>query len=113
MSDLFWLTDAQMARLEPFFPKSHGKPRVDERCQPWIESRDGITVVVEPKPYWAVDLRVFRLDRREYCLYADWLVDGGRSRFYGHIDTSGDDVMRNARAMIAREITDGLWDAAQ
>ncbi|MCA2009797.1 IS5/IS1182 family transposase, partial [Cribrihabitans pelagius] len=28
MSDLFWLTDAQMARLEPFFPKSHGKPRV-------------------------------------------------------------------------------------
>ena len=31
MSDLFWLTDAQMARLRPFFPKSHGKPRVDGR----------------------------------------------------------------------------------
>ncbi|WP_226689719.1 IS5 family transposase [Ruegeria arenilitoris] len=31
MSDLFWLTDAQMARLEPFFPMSHGKPRVDDR----------------------------------------------------------------------------------
>ena len=31
MSDLFWLTEAQMARLEPFFPKSHGKPRVDDR----------------------------------------------------------------------------------
>ncbi|MBO9399051.1 IS5 family transposase [Shimia sp. R9_2] len=31
MSDLFWLTDAQLARLEPFFPKSHGKPRVDDR----------------------------------------------------------------------------------
>jgi len=28
MSDLFWLTDAQMSRLNPFFPKSHGKPRV-------------------------------------------------------------------------------------
>ena len=28
MSNLFWLNDAQMARLEPFFPKSHGKPRV-------------------------------------------------------------------------------------
>ena len=27
----FWLTDAQMARLQPFFPKSHGKPRVDDR----------------------------------------------------------------------------------
>ena len=31
MSDLFWLSGAQMARLEPYFPKSHGKPRVDDR----------------------------------------------------------------------------------
>ncbi|MBU2031782.1 MAG: IS5/IS1182 family transposase, partial [Alphaproteobacteria bacterium] len=26
MSNLYWLTDEQMARLEPYFPKSHGKP---------------------------------------------------------------------------------------
>ena len=31
MSDLFWLTAAQMARMAPFFPKSHGQPRVDDR----------------------------------------------------------------------------------
>ena len=31
MRDLFWLTSEQMARLEPFFPKSHGRPRVDDR----------------------------------------------------------------------------------
>ena len=31
MSDLFWLTDAQMAHLKPFFPKSHGRPWVDDR----------------------------------------------------------------------------------
>jgi len=31
MSDLFRLTDEQMERLQPFFPKSHGKPRVDDR----------------------------------------------------------------------------------
>ncbi len=31
ISNLFWLTDAQMARLAPFFPKSHGKPRADDR----------------------------------------------------------------------------------
>lgn len=30
MSDLFWLTEAQISRLEPYFPKSHGKPRVDD-----------------------------------------------------------------------------------
>ena len=31
MRDLYWLTDEQMARLAPFFPKSHGRPRVDDR----------------------------------------------------------------------------------
>jgi transposase len=31
VSDLYWLTDEQMARLEPYFPKSHGRPRVDDR----------------------------------------------------------------------------------
>ena len=31
MSDPYWLTEEQMARLQPYFPKSHGKPRVDDR----------------------------------------------------------------------------------
>ncbi len=31
MSNLYWLTEAQIERLKPFFPKSHGKPRVDDR----------------------------------------------------------------------------------
>lgn len=31
MSDLYWLTDEQMARLRPYFPKSHGRPQVDDR----------------------------------------------------------------------------------
>ena len=31
MSDLYWLTGEQMAPLEPYFLKSHGKPRVDDR----------------------------------------------------------------------------------
>jgi len=31
MSELFWLSDAQVARVKPFFPKSNGKPRVDDR----------------------------------------------------------------------------------
>ncbi len=30
MSNLFWLTEAQMARLRSFFPMSHGRPRVDD-----------------------------------------------------------------------------------
>jgi transposase len=30
MSNLYWLREDQMVRLRPFFPKSHGKPRVDD-----------------------------------------------------------------------------------
>jgi transposase len=31
MKDLFWLTERQVARIEPYFPLSHGVPRVDDR----------------------------------------------------------------------------------
>ena len=30
MRNLFWLTEAQMARLRPILPKSHGRQRVDD-----------------------------------------------------------------------------------
>ncbi len=31
MSDHYWLTEAQIERLKPYFPRSHGVPRVDDR----------------------------------------------------------------------------------
>ena len=31
MDDSFWLSDAQMARIERYFPVSHGIARVDDR----------------------------------------------------------------------------------
>ena len=31
MSDLIWLSEAQMRRIEPYFPLSQGVPRVDDR----------------------------------------------------------------------------------
>ena len=31
MSDLIWLSATQMRRIEPYFPLSHGMPRVDDR----------------------------------------------------------------------------------
>ena len=30
MSDLFWLTSKQLERIKPYFPLSHGIPRVDD-----------------------------------------------------------------------------------
>ncbi len=32
MSDLCWLTDEQMKILQRFFPKSRGRPLVDDCC---------------------------------------------------------------------------------
>jgi len=40
MSQLYWLRDEQTARMQPYLPKSHGKPRVDDR---WVLS--GIVLV--------------------------------------------------------------------
>ena len=31
MSNLYWLNEDQTARLRPYFPKSHGVPRVHDR----------------------------------------------------------------------------------
>ncbi len=31
MSDLFWLSEDQLAKIKPFFPLSHGVARVDDR----------------------------------------------------------------------------------
>lgn len=44
--------------IDEIFAEDRSNPP-PERCLPWIESRDGIAVVVEPKPHWAEDLRVF------------------------------------------------------
>jgi transposase len=54
MSNLFWLTEVQMARLEPFFPKSHGKPRVDDRrvlSGIIFINRNGLRLCDAPKEY--------------------------------------------------------------
>lgn len=31
MSDCYWLTEPQLERIKPYFPRAHGRPRVDDR----------------------------------------------------------------------------------
>lgn len=78
----------------PFAPDRQHPPR--ERFPPWPETRDGITVVIEPKPHWANDMRPLRSKARKRCAYADWVENGARTRFFGHIDTCGNDLIRKA-----------------
>jgi hypothetical protein len=35
MGDLLLLSEAQMRQIEPYFPLSHGVPRVDDRRLSW------------------------------------------------------------------------------
>ena len=47
MSDLRWLARARRRRIEPFFPLSHGVPRVDDR-----RIVSGIMVVIRNALRW-------------------------------------------------------------
>ena len=47
MSDLCRLSEAQMRRIEPYFPLSHGVPRVDDR-----RIVSGIIFVIRNTPRW-------------------------------------------------------------
>ncbi|GGD82799.1 IS5 family transposase [Croceicoccus mobilis] len=54
MSDLYWLTDEQIARLSPYFPKSDGRPRVDDRqvlSGNIFVNRNGLRWRVAPRAY--------------------------------------------------------------
>ena len=95
--------------IDQIFREDRANPP-SARTLPWEETRDSITVVVEPKPHWASDMRAFRSGSREYCAYADWTANGARARFFGHVDTCGDDLIRKARTLVASEIADGLWN---
>ena len=97
-----------MMTIDEIFANDLGNPP-SERSLPWEEGLQGVTVVIEPKPHWAIDMRAFKLASRAYCYYADWIENGADARFFGHPETCGDDVMMKARAMISREIAEGLW----
>jgi transposase len=73
MSNLFWLTDTQMARLQPFFPKSHGKPRVDDR-----RVLSGIIFINRNGLRWCDAPKEFR---RAKTLYNRWKRWGDKGVF--------------------------------
>lgn len=97
-----------MIDVDTIFARDREHPPA-ERSLPWEESRDGLTVVIEPKPHWASDMLAFRLTVREYCYYRDWLRSGAQALFFAHAETNGDQVVLKARAEISREIANGLW----
>jgi hypothetical protein len=94
--------------IEEIFALDRQQPPT-QRSLPWKETRNGVTVVVEPKPHWAIDLLAFDMSARSYCYYADWCHNGVNARFFPHISTSGSDILIKARDLVSQEFVDGLW----
>ncbi len=97
-----------MPSIDAIFAEDATWPPYD-RSLPWEETRDGLTVVIEPKAHFTDDMMAFDLCARRYCYYRDWRERGKDARFFEHISLCGEDIMMRARATIARELNDGLW----
>jgi len=67
MDDLFLLSDAQMRRITPFFPRSHGIPRVDDRLV-----ISGIVFVIKNGLRWRDAPRDYGPHKTIYNRFVRW-----------------------------------------
>jgi transposase len=82
MSGIFWLSDAQMARLEPCFPKSQGKPRVDGR-----RVLSGIIFISRNGLRWRDAPREYGPQKTLYNHWKRWSDRGGFARIMAGLAT--------------------------
>jgi transposase len=80
MSDLYWLTDDQMARLEPYFSKSHGKPQGDDR-----RVLSGIVFVNRKELHWCDAPRKYGSHKTLYSRWKRWGEKGVFVRMMGGV----------------------------
>ena len=71
MSNLFWLSDAQMDRIRPHFPKSHGRPRVDDR-----RVLSGIFFILRNGLRWCDAPREYGSHKTLYNRFVRWSAKG-------------------------------------
>ena len=71
MSSLFWLSEAQMERLRPHFPKSHGRPRVDDR-----RVLSGIIFIIRNGLRWCDAPREYGPYKTLYNRFVRWSQNG-------------------------------------
>ena len=77
MSDLFLLSPAQMRRIEPFFPRSHGIPRVDDR-----RVISGIVYVIRHGLQWKDAPREYGPHKTLYNRFVRWTRLGVFDRIF-------------------------------
>lgn len=77
MSDLIWLSVAQMRRIEPYFPLSHGVPRVDDR-----RIVSGIIFVIRNGLRWRDAPREYGPHKTIYNRFVRWSRMGVFNRIF-------------------------------
>lgn len=84
MSDLIWLSEAQMRRIEPYFPLSHGVPRVDDRriISGIIVIRNGLRWRDAPAEYGPA--------KTIYNLFIRWSRMGVFNKIFAALSAKGD-----------------------
>ena len=84
MSDLIWLTQAQMRRIEPYFPLSHGVARVDDR-----RVISGITFVIRNGLRWRDAPRDYGPRKTIYNRFVRWSRMGVFNQIFSELSAKG------------------------
>ena len=92
MSDLFWLSEAQMRRIEPWFPLPHGMPRVDDR-----RVISGIIFVIRNGLRWRDAPKDYGPHKTIYNRFVRWSRLGVFNRIFAELAGKGG---RSERLMI-------------
>jgi putative transposase len=84
MSNLIWLSEAQMRRIEPYFPLSHGVPRVDDR-----RVISGIIFVIRNGLRWRDAPRECGPRETIYNRFVRWSRMGVFTRIFANLAAKG------------------------
>jgi len=84
MSDLFWLSKAQMRRIEPYFPLSHGVVRVDDR-----RVISGIIFVIRNGLRWRDAPQAYGPHKTIYNRFVRWSRLGVFNRIFAALAGKG------------------------
>jgi len=102
MSNLYWLTDAQMERLKPFFPKSHGKPCVDDR-----RVLSGIIFINRNGLRWCDAPKEYGPAKTLYNRWKRWSDNGVFARIMVGLDLRPDPAQGRAAGTCCRPLRKG------
>jgi transposase len=84
MSDLIWLSEAQMRRIEPYFPLSHVVPRVDDR-----KVISGIVFVIRNGLRWRDAPKAYGPHKTIYNRFVRWSRLGVFNRIFAELAGKG------------------------